>query len=42
MKAKSLHEFYVEESKDLYDAEHQIIKALPKMISEVSSEQLRR
>ena len=41
MKAKSLHELYVEQLKDLYDAEHQILKALPKMISEVSSEQLR-
>ena len=41
MKAKSLHELYVEQLKDLYDAEHQIVKALPNMISEVSSQQLR-
>ncbi|HYL12667.1 MAG TPA: ferritin-like domain-containing protein [Terriglobales bacterium] len=41
MKANSLRELYVEQLRDLYDAEHQIIKALPKMIGEVSSEQLR-
>jgi ferritin-like metal-binding protein YciE len=41
VKANSLRELYVEQLRDLYDAEHQIIKALPKMIGEVSSEQLR-
>jgi ferritin-like metal-binding protein YciE len=41
VKANSLRELYVEQLRDLYDAEHQIIKALPKMIAEVSSEQLR-
>jgi ferritin-like metal-binding protein YciE len=41
VKAKSLRELYVEELKDLYDAEQQIIKALPKIASEVSSEPLR-
>ena len=40
MKARSLRELYVEELRDLYDAEHQISKAFPKLISEVSSEQL--
>jgi ferritin-like metal-binding protein YciE len=41
VKANSLRELYVEQLRDLYDAEHQIIKALPKMIGEVSSQQLR-
>lgn len=36
----SLQELYVEELKDLYDAENQIIKALPKMIDAASSEEL--
>lgn len=41
MKANSLQELYVGELRDLYDAEHQIIKALPKMISKTSSEELK-
>lgn len=41
MKANSLRELYLGELRDLYDAEHQIIKALPKMISKVSSEELK-
>lgn len=40
MKANSLHELYLEELKDLYDAENQIIKALPKMVEAASSEEL--
>ncbi len=40
MKANSLQELYVDELKDLYDAENQIIKALPKMIDAASSEEL--
>lgn len=36
----SLQELYVDELKDLYDAENQIIKALPKMIDAASSEEL--
>lgn len=40
MKVSSLQELYVEELKDLYDAENQIIKALPKMIDATSSEEL--
>jgi ferritin-like metal-binding protein YciE len=40
VKANSLHELYLEELKDLYDAENQIIKALPKMIDAASSEEL--
>jgi Domain of unknown function (DUF892) len=31
MKANSLRELFVEQLKDLYDAEHQLIKALPKI-----------
>jgi ferritin-like metal-binding protein YciE len=41
VKANSLQELYVNELKDLYDAENQITKALPKMIDAASSELLR-
>lgn len=41
MKATSLRDLYLEELKDLYDAEHQIIKALPKMVNKASSDELR-
>lgn len=41
MKPNSLRELYVEQLKDLYDAEHQIIKALPKMIDKAESEELK-
>ena len=41
MKANSLRELLVEELKDLYDAESQLIKALPKMAEAASSEDLR-
>ena len=41
MIANSLQELYLGELRDLYDAEHQIIKALPKMISKTSSEELK-
>jgi len=40
MKPNSLRELYIEQLKDLYDAEHQIIKALPKMIDAAKSEEL--
>jgi ferritin-like metal-binding protein YciE len=40
VKVSSLQELYLEELKDLYDAENQIIKALPKMIDAASSEEL--
>ena len=42
MKANTLQELYVEQLRDLYDAEHQIIKALPKMISAANSKDLRQ
>jgi ferritin-like metal-binding protein YciE len=40
MKLKSLHDLYVDELKDLYNAEHQILKALPKMIKAATSTDL--
>lgn len=40
MKLNSLQDLYLEQLKDLYDAEQQIIKALPKMIEEVTSKDL--
>ena len=41
MKVNSLHDLYLEQLKDLYDAEHQLIKALPKMAKASSSAELR-
>ena len=41
MKPNSLQELYIEQLQDLYDAEHQIIKALPKMIAESTSTDLK-
>jgi ferritin-like metal-binding protein YciE len=41
MKLESMKELYVSELKDLYDAETQIIHALPKMASAASSPELR-
>jgi ferritin-like metal-binding protein YciE len=41
MNLNSLQELYVEQLKDLYDAEHQIIKALPEMIEAASSKDLK-
>ncbi len=40
-KLNSLQELLVEELKDLYDAEHQLIKALPKMAAAATSQQLK-
>ena len=40
MKLKTLHDLYVAELKDLYSAEHQILKALPKMATAASDAQL--
>jgi ferritin-like metal-binding protein YciE len=40
MKLKTLHDLFVDELKDLYSAENQIIKALPKMIKTASSTEL--
>ena len=41
MKIKTMEELFVDELKDLYDAEKQIIKALPKMAKAASSEDSR-
>ena len=41
MKIESLRELYMEQLQGLYDAEHQLIKALPKMAKAASSEDLR-
>jgi ferritin-like metal-binding protein YciE len=41
MKINSLQDLYVEQLRDLYDAENQLIKALPKMAEAANSEDLR-
>ena len=41
MPNQGLRELYLDELKDLYSAENQLIKALPKMAKAASSEQLR-
>ncbi|MCU1285625.1 MAG: hypothetical protein JWO13_1975 [Acidobacteriales bacterium] len=41
MKIESLRELFIDELKDLYSAENQIIKALPKMIKNATSDELR-
>ena len=42
MSNEGLKELYVEELKDLYNAENQLVKALPKMAKAASSEELRQ
>jgi len=42
MPNKGLKELYVDELKDLYNAENQLVKALPKMAKAASSDELRR
>jgi ferritin-like metal-binding protein YciE len=41
MKLEGLHDSYLNKLHDLYDAENQIVKALPKMIEAASSDELR-
>lgn len=41
MRLESLHDLYLSELKDLYSAEDQILKALPKMIQKAQSPELR-
>ena len=41
MKTELLHDLYLEQLKDLYDAENQLIKALPRMAKAASSRPLR-
>jgi ferritin-like metal-binding protein YciE len=40
MKLKTLHDLYVDELKDLYNAEHQLLSALPKMAKAASDTRL--
>jgi len=42
MKIESLEELFVEELKDLYHAEKQLVRALPKMAKAATSEELRK
>lgn len=42
MKVSSLKELFVEELKDVYDAENQIVKALPKLAKATSTPELRK
>jgi ferritin-like metal-binding protein YciE len=42
MATKSLKKLYVDELKDLYSAENQLLKALPKMAKAASAEELRK
>lgn len=42
MKLNTLEDLFVHELQDLYDAEHQITKALPKMAKSASSPELKR
>src|ERR1700710_1209760 len=41
MSLDSLHDLYVEELKDLYNAENQLLKALPKMAKKASAPELK-
>lgn len=41
MELKTLQDLYVQELKDLYDAENQLLKALPKMAKAATSEDLK-
>ena len=40
MKLATLHDLYVDELKDLYNAENQVLKALPKMVKAASAPKL--
>ena len=42
MESESLKELYIEELKDLYSAENQLLKALPKMAKKASSPELQQ
>jgi ferritin-like metal-binding protein YciE len=41
-KIRNLEDLFVDTLKDLYDAEHQIVKALPKMIDQAKSTELKQ
>jgi ferritin-like metal-binding protein YciE len=42
MKTQSLYDLYLAELRDLYDMEHQILKALPKMIDAANADELKK
>src|SRR6476620_6551873 len=42
MKLETLRDLFVEELKDLYNAEHQLLKALPKMAKAATSPPLKK
>ena len=42
MKLESLRDLFVDELKDLYNAEHQLLKALPKMAKAATATDLKR
>jgi ferritin-like metal-binding protein YciE len=42
MSMDSLHDLYVDELKDLYNAENQLVKALPKMAKKASAPELKK
>ena len=42
MKLESLKKLYLEELRDLYSAETQLVKALPKMVKGASSAELKQ
>jgi len=42
MKLDSLHKLYLEELRDLYSAENQLLKALPKMAKAAASDELKQ
>jgi ferritin-like metal-binding protein YciE len=41
MELASLHDLYIEELKDLYSAENQLLKALPKMAKAATAKTLK-
>ena len=41
MKLETLKDLYIEELRDVYDAENQILKSLPKMAKAASADSLR-
>jgi ferritin-like metal-binding protein YciE len=41
MAKEALKNLYIEELRDLYDAEHRLVKALPKLAKAAESEELR-
>ena len=41
MKINTLHDLYIDQLRDLYDAENQIIKALPQLAKAASNEELK-